>query len=637
MPEHYLTQAGMQYIGSTRWGLREGVVDMAIVVLPQIPPDPEAVPASALGTAPGIGSPVALVAAVVRAVEALLRQAPGDDAGGWAAREREAVIAGLDKVCTQATLYKGAVLAAHQDSGTWRAAGDRTFTGWRSRTGRKGAGDAGREIQTAEVLGGLLVVKEAAATGRIGLGHLEVLTRLKAAASAAVRAALNAGGEAELTELAERVDVGTFASRARAWAARIDVEALEVDREAAHRDRFLRFTTTPRGDRIEGFVPPLVGAVVREALDTLVGTAAVDDARTPEQRRVDALEAMAARTLEQGQDKVGAQVRPHLAVLVREETWTVLRRRQWFADGASGNGPVGGGLSCGVPVPELTGVVLATELTGVPVAELEDGTLVAPSELERLACDCELTRVVLTAHGVPLDVGREGRTYTKQLRRAVLTRDRHCQWPACRLRASWCEVHHMRYWRDGGRTSLGNAITLCNFHHHHVHQRRIWITIVTGGFMFTHADGRVIGGTTRLDDSLLCPNGRPGDRQGPDGQPLDGSQERGRDPDGRPPDGGRRSGRDPGERPAGRAGPRGLLPTGQVADGRLIQIAPPRKRTDAPPGLSLRGSEPSESPGGGGSPPEVREGAGATLLDGDGPSFELARRRAHRAEADSLF
>jgi hypothetical protein len=137
------------------------------------------------------------------------------------------------------------------------------------------------------------------------------------------------------------------------------------------------------------------------------------------------------------------------------------------------------------------------------------------SELERLACDCHLTRIVLAAHAVPLDVGQTKRTYSAALRRAVLVRDRHCQWPGCTLRASWCEVHHRIWYADGGPTSLTNAVTLCVFHHHEVHRRHTRITPVADGLAFTRPDGTHLGTTKRNTNTLqLIPAPRPPNEDG---------------------------------------------------------------------------------------------------------------------------
>src|SRR5699024_8473348 len=113
-----------------------------------------------------------------------------------------------------------------------------------------------------------------------------------------------------------------------------------------------------------------------------------------------------------------------------------------------------------------------------PPAELEDATVVPLRELEQLMCDSEVTRMVMNAFGIPLDVGRTQRTFTKELRRAVLARDRHCQWPDCKLRASWSEIHHITWFSRGGKTALHEAMAGCSYHHHLIHKLDIKITVL---------------------------------------------------------------------------------------------------------------------------------------------------------------
>ena len=71
-----------------------------------------------------------------------------------------------------------------------------------------------------------------------------------------------------------------------------------------------------------------------------------------------------------------------------------------------------------------------------------------------------------------LDIGRESRTPTAAQRRAVVARDRHCQYPDCRAPAHWCDVHHIVEWDDGGPTDLVNLVLLCRRHHVAVHEGR---------------------------------------------------------------------------------------------------------------------------------------------------------------------
>ena len=92
------------------------------------------------------------------------------------------------------------------------------------------------------------------------------------------------------------------------------------------------------------------------------------------------------------------------------------------------------------------------------------------SVAQRLACDCEVWRVVLDpATGLPLEVGRAHRIVPTWMRKALIARDRGCRWPGCSAPASWCEVHHLLAWYSGGQTNVDNAALLCRWHHGKVH------------------------------------------------------------------------------------------------------------------------------------------------------------------------
>lgn len=124
-----------------------------------------------------------------------------------------------------------------------------------------------------------------------------------------------------------------------------------------------------------------------------------------------------------------------------------------------------------------------------------------------MLCDCRLTRVVMGADSVPLDLGRTHRLFTGAQRRAATVRDGGCGWPSCGAAARWCELHHIRWWdRDGGGSDLDNAVLLCSYHHHLVHRRELTITRRPPGppdaaarrtaeYVFTTPDGRTLAGT----------------------------------------------------------------------------------------------------------------------------------------------
>ncbi|WP_397517459.1 MULTISPECIES: DUF222 domain-containing protein [unclassified Rhodococcus (in: high G+C Gram-positive bacteria)] len=86
-----------------------------------------------------------------------------------------------------------------------------------------------------------------------------------------------------------------------------------------------------------------------------------------------------------------------------------------------------------------------------------------------LACDAQVSTVILDDHGAPLDVGLTSRTATGKQRRALAVRDGGCAFPGCGAPASWCEAHHAGHWVDGGLTDMDNLVLLCGFHHRLIH------------------------------------------------------------------------------------------------------------------------------------------------------------------------
>ena len=66
---------------------------------------------------------------------------------------------------------------------------------------------------------------------------------------------------------------------------------------------------------------------------------------------------------------------------------------------------------------------------------------------------------------VPLDIGYH-ESIPAAIRTAVLWRDKYkCAWPRCGRPAAWCDVHHIKHKKDGGKTSVDSCICLCQFHH----------------------------------------------------------------------------------------------------------------------------------------------------------------------------
>ena len=45
-----------------------------------------------------------------------------------------------------------------------------------------------------------------------------------------------------------------------------------------------------------------------------------------------------------------------------------------------------------------------------------------------------------------------------------------CAVPGCRVAFHNTALHHIEYWRNGGRSDLDNFVPLCSKHHHCVHE-----------------------------------------------------------------------------------------------------------------------------------------------------------------------
>lgn len=97
--------------------------------------------------------------------------------------------------------------------------------------------------------------------------------------------------------------------------------------------------------------------------------------------------------------------------------------------------------------------------------------------------------VVLHAPG-ELDLGRTTRLANRAQRRALRAMYATCAIPGCDVRYSRCKLHHVVWWRQGGRTDLANLLPLCTHHHTKVHDagwnldldsnRRLTITFPDG-------------------------------------------------------------------------------------------------------------------------------------------------------------
>lgn len=135
---------------------------------------------------------------------------------------------------------------------------------------------------------------------------------------------------------------------------------------------------------------------------------------------------------------------------------------------------------------------------------------IEPATAARLTCTGTLLGAVVDTHGDVLALGRSRRLVSKTQRRALMVRERMCQFPGC-AQQRHLEAHHITPWSQGGRTDLDQLLLLCRFHHLAVHEGGI--TISRGGpasvWEFTLPDGETLsadgtrGLSPRSSDRLL--------------------------------------------------------------------------------------------------------------------------------------
>ncbi|HEX6310789.1 MAG TPA: DUF222 domain-containing protein [Acidimicrobiia bacterium] len=297
---------------------------------------------------------------------------------------------------------------------------------------RLAPGEACERVRVARRLGDTLPGTRAAfAAGEIGYSQVRVITRAVDASAAC--AATIADAEPILVDAARECDPARLRRVVEHWRHMVDRDGFEADEADRHDRRRLHVSETFRGMVAGDFaLDPEGGATVITAVDAYAKPLAGGDARTPAQRRADALVEICRRALDHGAPTAGGE-RPHVSAFVSLDT--------------------------------LEGRARAA---GAELERLHQP--LSGEAARRLACDAEITRIITGPDSRPLDVGRTTRVIPPALRRAVIARDRHCTENGCDRPPEWCEIHHIVHWADGGETELGNLELKCRPHHHAEHE-----------------------------------------------------------------------------------------------------------------------------------------------------------------------
>lgn len=113
-------------------------------------------------------------------------------------------------------------------------------------------------------------------------------------------------------------------------------------------------------------------------------------------------------------------------------------------------------------------------------ALMNTGDLVPMRVAVQSGCAGGIQRVLFDENGRIVALGTSARIFNALQRRAIALRDGGCVIPGCTVSASWCEVHHVREYADGGPTHTDNGVLLC-WHHHRTLHLSLWEVRMNSG------------------------------------------------------------------------------------------------------------------------------------------------------------
>ena len=301
------------------------------------------------------------------------------------------------------------------------------------------SGAAADRVAVGEQLAHVATSVDTMAEGEIGFAHLALIARTAAALAESPTA--KPFDETRLLDKARDFSVGRFRNFCHHLRHSADPEGYAAEQAQGVEARVLSVSAGETGMVwVSGVLDAEGGAVLRTALEPLAKPTGKGDDRKRDRRLADALVELANHCMDNGLVPQRASQRAHLQVTTTLET--LLQR------------------------------------TGAQAADLEHSLPISAASVERLACDCNVTRILLGADSAVIDVGRSRRVTPPATRRALNVRDRGCRWPGCDRPASWSSGHHLVHWIRGGGTDLANLVLLCYRHHWMVHEGK-WQVVKT--------------------------------------------------------------------------------------------------------------------------------------------------------------
>ncbi len=306
---------------------------------------------------------------------------------------------------------------------------------------RGSLGGASKTVERAETLDAAPRLADALDEAAVTAGHIDALTRVGKGLDTNQRDELVERADA-LVDVAAAATVEQFARRLRDERKRLLAEA-GVDRlEQQQRATSLRTWVDGEGMwNVRGRFDPVLGVKLATSLDSsiesLFSGQVPDFCPTDSVAKQEFLRAHAFARLVGGEANSSRSGRPEYVVVVD----------------ASQPDPAGG------PTVDWP---IAVEIPPRVLAEMIDVSGAQPVGV------VVRNGVVIHAPG-ELNLGRTTRLANRAQRGALRGLYATCAVPGCAVHYDRCKLHHVVWWRNGGRTDIGNLLPLCSAHHHAVH------------------------------------------------------------------------------------------------------------------------------------------------------------------------
>ena len=307
-------------------------------------------------------------------------------------------------------------------------------------------GAATKERERARTLDAAAAMADALSDGTITAGHVDALTRATRNLDETATASL-LDNDATLAAAAANRSIADFDAFLKRKAKELDTSDREERLEQQRRATRLRTWTDDDGMwNLKGRFDPDLGRELARRVSSATRTRFTQElpATAPADplERTQHLEALALADLIIGDVTARSASGPPVVVIDATQT----------------NGSGGPILDWGLPI-ELP----ASVLDDVLGRSDPDAVIVANG-------------VVLHAPG-RLDLGRTTRLANRAQRRALQGLYAGCAVPGCAVHYDRCRLHHVIWWRNGGRTDLDNLLPICQHHHSLLHNNNWDVTL----------------------------------------------------------------------------------------------------------------------------------------------------------------